>query len=590
MALSNPVNTKALQNEPVIGQHYLECGTEGCEKNCQFYCNLCHRPLCERCRDEHQKSPDTKNHEVVPYRQRKRQLPEEKCKVHQNKDIDIMCEDCQVPLCSKCAMQDHRKHALNDLETIYSERFTLCLDEIYKIHQYFLPTSQAIQKDVMKDTKEIKATMDKIRTSIKAEADILKSLVDTVTSDKIEQINKMEEAYIEKLQSQDATCKDYVSYLEDLVKEFHGYLSSTKLQNNTLIFSLVDRLNIRPIPETTKPVPPVFTAGQYSKEDVAKLLGRVTVPDTKPENREIKSTETASTHLKPTEKMKQEGEKSDVKKTLSLSFFVTKVREYTVLGVPNLTHLSQDKSGRFWGSDYRGTLVQIDFLGNQLHKIQTNGGYGYHTVTQYGDLIYKGNKKKVINRRTPKNAVTELIKTGDWTPISIHSSRINGDILVGMRKDEEANVIRYNKTGKEIQNIQRDNKGQKVYGDPHYITENINGDICTSDYDKQAVVVVNKSGQHRFSYKGQGSWFIPWGICTDLLGHILVCTTPVNVFYGIGNRDTVYLLDQDGQFLSLLLTEQQGINNLRGLSVDDENNLHVGQKDTNTVTVYKYLQ
>uniref|UniRef100_K1QU00 Tripartite motif-containing protein 2 n=1 Tax=Magallana gigas TaxID=29159 RepID=K1QU00_MAGGI len=442
----------------------------------------------------------------------------------------------------------------------------------------------------MKDTKEIKATMDKIRTSIKAEADILKSLVDTVTSDKIEQINKMEEAYIEKLQSQDATCKDYVSYLEDLVKEFHGYLSSTKLQNNTLIFSLVDRLNIRPIPETTKPVPPVFTAGQYSKEDVAKLLGRVTVPDTKPENREIKSTETASTHLKPTEKMKQEGEKSDVKKTLSLSFFVTKVREYTVLGVPNLTHLSQDKSGRFWGSDYRGTLVQIDFLGNQLHKIQTNGGYGYHTVTQYGDLIYKGNKKKVINRRTPKNAVTELIKTGDWTPISIHSSRINGDILVGMRKDEEANVIRYNKTGKEIQNIQRDNKGQKVYGDPHYITENINGDICTSDYDKQAVVVVNKSGQHRFSYKGQGSWFIPWGICTDLLGHILVCTTPVNVFYGIGNRDTVYLLDQDGQFLSLLLTEQQGINNLRGLSVDDENNLHVGQKDTNTVTVYKYLQ
>ncbi|XP_052684485.1 uncharacterized protein LOC128164594 [Crassostrea angulata] len=493
-------------------------------------------------------------------------------------------------MCSKCAMQDHRKHALNDLETIYSERFTLCLEEIYKIHQYFLPTSQEIQKDVMKDIKEIKATMDKIRTSIKAEADILKSLVDTVTSDKIEQINKMEGAYIEKIQSQDATCKNYVSYLEDLVKEFHGYLSSAKLQNNPLIFSLVDRFNIQPIPETTKSVPPVFTAGQHSKEDVTKLLGRVTVPETKPENREIKSMETASTHLKPTEKMKQEGEKSDVKKTLSLSFFVTKVREYTVLGVLNLSHLSQGKSGRFWCSDHRDTLVQTDLQWNQLQKIQTNGGYGYHTVTQDGDLIYKGNKKKVINRMTPKNAVTELIKTGYWESISIHSSHINWDILAGMKKKGEAKVTRYNKMGEEIQNIQRNSKGQKLYGDPHYITENINGDICTSDYNKKAVVVVNKSGQHRFSYTGQGSSFDAWGICTDLLGHILVCTTPVFDFLGTDNKDTVYLLDQDGQFLSRLLTPQQGINNPRGLCVDDEDNLHVGHRDTDTVTVYKYIQ
>ena len=112
--------------------------------------------------------------------------------------------------------------------------------------------------------------------------------------------------------------------------------------------------------------------------------------------------------------------------------------------------------------------------------------------------------------------------------------------------------------GKEIQNIQRDNKGQKLYGYPHCITENINGDICTSDINKNAVVVVNKSGQYRFSYTGQGLWFSPYGICTDVLGHILVCDS---------YSEYVHLLDQDGGFLSVVLSSQHGIKYPRGVCV-----------------------
>uniref|UniRef100_K1Q5A6 Tripartite motif-containing protein 2 n=1 Tax=Magallana gigas TaxID=29159 RepID=K1Q5A6_MAGGI len=477
--------SETVQDEPVIGQHYLVCGTEDCEKNCQFYCNDCHRSLCERCRDEHQKGMDTKIHEVVPYRERRRQLPVEKCKDHSNK---------------------------------------------------------------------------------------------------IKQVNKMEESLIEELHTQDNTYKDYISYLENLVKEFNGYLSSTELLKNPIIVSLVGLLNIQPIPETTKPVHPVFTAGQYSKEDVTKLLGGVTVPDIKPEVREIKYLNTASIQLKPTES----GEKQ--------TFSVTKVREYTVPGVKNVWHISLGKPGRLWLNDRHGNLVQTDQNGNQLKRTLTSGREeGYHTVTQDGDLIYKDLENKVINRITQNNTVIEyqFIKTKDWTPLSIYSSHINGDILVGMikgreakvtkynkTKGREAKVTKYNKTGEEIQNIKRDNKRKGLYGVPHYITENINGDICTSDYKERAVVVVNKSGQHRFSYTGQRLRFLPFSICTDLLGHILVCD-------GISN--TVHLLDQDGQFLSLLLTpEQHKIGCPRGMCVDTENNLYMGQYFTKTVSVYKY--
>ncbi|XP_052684904.1 tripartite motif-containing protein 3-like [Crassostrea angulata] len=566
-----------------MAQHYLVCGTEDCKRNCQFYCNPCHQRLCKRCRDEHQKSQDTKDHEVVPYKQRKPQLPEEKCNLHPKRNVEILCKECNVPLCAKCIfMKEHTGHQLDDLEEKYAEKVAFCRSEISKIQEYYLSTSQGLKKEIKEDVMAIKNTMDDIRNSIRAEAESLKELVDRVTSDKLEQANIMEESLLKTLKSQEKTYEDYTEYLEKLLKEFHSYKS---IDNIRVLFSDdFENLKIQSIPETTQPVLPVFTAGHFYKDEVSKLLGSVNFPNIKPDNRRIKPMEKASTQLKLTGKQtRRDVEKSDVKPTLSLSSSVTKVREYTVPGVGSVYHISLGKSGRLWASDAIGNLVQTDLQGNQLQKIKTNGGdEGYHTVTQDGDLIYTDRKNKVINRIKQNNTITKFIKTGDWEPISIHSSHINGDILVGMRKGGEAKVTRYNKTGKEIQNIQRGNKGRELYSDPHYITENINGDICTSDFNNRAVVVVNKSGQHRFSYTGQGSGFNPFGICTDRLGHIIVCN-------GYPRNNAFDILDQDGQFLSLLLTLQQGIQPY-GVCVDDENNLHVGQLYTTKVTVYKYLQ
>uniref|UniRef100_K1QBD4 Tripartite motif-containing protein 2 n=1 Tax=Magallana gigas TaxID=29159 RepID=K1QBD4_MAGGI len=566
---------------PPDAQHYLVCGTKDCEKNCLFYCNDCHQTLCQQCRDEHHKNKKTKNHEVVPYKQRKRPLPVEKCKIHPTRHIALLCEECQIPICSKCtATKEHRGHAFTDLEFVFDEKVSLkCHEEIAKIRNYFDPISQDLKKEITRDTTEMKKIIEDIRTYMRAEAESVKKLVDTITSDKIEQVDKIEQSLLQTLNGQNQQIDEYINYLNDSIKTYYGYLSPSNIEQ--LTFALKSQsLIIRPIPETSKPVLPVFTAGQHSKQDVAKLLGRITVPNTKPENRKIKPMENASTQLKTTGKQrKQDREKSDVKQTLCLSFSVTKVREYTVPGVYSVYHISLGKSGRLWVSDGDGDLVQTDLQGNQLQRIQTIGGYGYHTVTKDGDLIYTYRENKVINRITPDNTITEFIKTGDWEPLSIHSSHINGDILVGIIKDREGKVTRYNKTGTEIQNIQRDNKGQRLYGIPHYITENINGDVCVSDYTKQAVVVVDKSGQHRFSYTGQGLVFIPYGICTDVLGHILVCDD-------VSHK--VHLLDQDGQLLSLLLTPQQGVEHPCSVFVDDENNLWVGQWG-NIVTVYKYL-
>ncbi|XP_061186568.1 uncharacterized protein LOC133194680 [Saccostrea echinata] len=266
---------------------------------------------------------------------------------------------------------------------------------------------------------------------------------------------------------------------------------------------------------------------------------------------------------------------------------ITKVREFSVYGVESVSHISLDQSGKLWISDNNENLIQTDQQGNQLQgdqlqrRIKTNGeDEGYHAVKQDGELVFTDRYKRVVNRITVNNYIVKFIKTGDWEPISVYSSHINGDILVGMVKGKKAKITRYNKTGDKILDIQKKNLIQRLYGEPHYITENQNGDICVSDNDKEAVVVVNKSGHYRFSYRGQQEKFLPQGICTDALGHILVCD-----FYD----SSIHLLDQDGQFLFLLLKEQPGVSSPQCVCVDKDDNLYVGKNMHTTVTVYKYL-
>ena len=118
--------------------------------------------------------------------------------------------------------------------------------------------------------------------------------------------------------------------------------------------------------------------------------------------------------------------------------------------------------------------------------------------------------------------------------------------------------MRYDSTGQHKQTIpEKINTTQTLYQMPKFVTENNNGDVVVSDFERGAVTVTSYEGIHRFSYKGPplGSKLlpifplpdkdiVPFGICTDALSNILVCDLLT---------ETVQMLSQDGQFLKYLL-------------------------------------
>jgi hypothetical protein len=154
-----------------------------------------------------------------------------------------------------------------------------------------------------------------------------------------------------------------------------------------------------------------------------------------------------------------------------------------------------------------------------------------------------------------------------------------------MNRNRDWKVTRYSKDGEKLQDIQRDHKERILYKSITYLTENINGDICVSDSYAGQVVVVTRSGQYRFSYPGGHSYegFHLNGICTDTLGHIIVC---YNVF---GFSGKVNLLSEDGRLL-MSLGPNQDQPAAQAVCVDDQHNLWVKQQRSNVVSVYRYLE
>uniref|UniRef100_K1QI68 Tripartite motif-containing protein 3 n=1 Tax=Magallana gigas TaxID=29159 RepID=K1QI68_MAGGI len=202
----------------------------------------------------------------------------------------------------------------------------------------------------------------------------------------------------------------------------------------------------------------------------------------------------------------------------------------------------------------------------------------YRYITRQDALTDQSRVMKSLSEITTPG--TEKPQQGNQCLLKLMSPP---ELLHSLTLTDTSKVIRYNQSGQLTQTIQHDNTGQGLYSKPNYITENNNGDVVVSV--SSAVVVTERGGRYRFSYRGHLSESVlrPRGICTDALSHILVCDVEAK---------TVQMLDKDGQFLSHLMTESQEMGEPWSLSYDvNTHRLWVGSgsRDNNKVCVYRYI-
>jgi DNA-binding beta-propeller fold protein YncE len=241
-----------------------------------------------------------------------------------------------------------------------------------------------------------------------------------------------------------------------------------------------------------------------------------------------------------------------------------------------------------WVSGPNKTIRRVDVHGSVRDTVTTtcktwpNG----ITVTRQGEMMYIDYHNRSVNLARHSRPETLITAPQGWHPDKLCCTK-SGDILVSMGTTDNSQhkIVRYQ--GCTVtQEIYKGEDGKPIYKEGPcllFLVENNNGDVCASDNNAKAVVVVNKSGRVRFRYDGtpvkRKKAFNPRNIVTDSMSQIIVADR---------SNDCLHILDQNGQFLRCV--DNCGLDRPVGLSVDTEGRLWVGLRGSGKVKVIQYMK
>ncbi|XP_062616468.1 uncharacterized protein LOC134278166 [Saccostrea cucullata] len=542
----------------------------------QMHCDTCLVNLCKACVGEHISTDESKDHKVVKFQSRKSTPLYPRCTSHNKQQCTMHCDKCGNPVCTKCLassqhLGQHLGHKLSEILQIAEEKKDKIIKGVIELRETIYPTYQDIASDVQNRMSQLEKEYGDLSTAITKHGEDWHREIDKLVKKLKAEVDEIKSTQLQTLQKH---LDEINKTMSDIKDEIDSNNIATDTNDLSKLFSVTPMANTciyRNLPQKLEPVFPKLIPGKI--QELGKLFGALS-----------SSSLTSDKHgysMKTPQKSTEAGSSPQVKQLLDEPEIVTTID--TGYGfLYNVACLSDEE---IWTSGPNSTMKLYGInQGSLLKSIRTKSRNRPHdiAVTKSGDLVYTDNKNRTVNI-VKNEKIEEVIRLQNWEPRGVCSTS-SGDLLVIIGSDDltETKVVRY-AGSTEKQTIEFDDKGEPLYSsDSDYITENRNLDICVSDCEAKAIVVVNQAGKLIFRYTGhtpapKNQPFYPQGIATDSQSHILTADY---------NNECVHIIDQDGQFLRYI---DCGLSEPWGLCIDTNDNLFVAQLGNSQVKKIKYL-
>nr|XP_019927270.2 tripartite motif-containing protein 3 [Crassostrea gigas] len=528
-----------------------------------LYCDICKKHVCKACVGEHF-SDESTEHKVMPFKSLGSATT---CQKHSSKICELYCEQCNIPICLQCiSCGEHEQHKkVNILENFETKKAVLKrdlqeLEESIDLKYREIAINISDQKtDLNKNSRKLKIAIDKHGEDMHREIDIM---IQKLKSD----LDEIDSKQLVVLTKQENDIKRTISEITEIISDLKKQLNS----NNVNIVSSYKSRNaeFRRLPPKLTGCLPSFTAHNIKREQLYQQFGSLTESS-------IKTEEHGYTMDSP----KAESSPPD-RPLIDVPRIITEINTEQ-RGIDSVSCLSDEQ---IWTHGDENIMKLYNLRGELVKSVRTKSGNAPYdiAVTRSGDLVYADSDDRSVNI-VKKTHIQTVIRVQGWRPSRVCSS-FSGDLLIIMNSDDkQVKVARYSGST-EKQCIQFNHKGKPLFSSGiyiKYICENRNQDMCVSDSQASAIVVVSQTGKLRFTYTGPPSTtkgsFYPIGITTDSQGRIL--TTDYT-------NKCIHIIDQDGQFLRYI--DNCHVQDPRGLCVDSRDNLFVAEYDTGKVKKIQY--
>nr|XP_034310782.1 uncharacterized protein LOC109621220 [Crassostrea gigas] len=527
-------------------------------------CDICDNYLCSPCVGKHL-SDLSKEHKMVPFEKRGSTT---KCQKHSSKICELFCKQCNIPICVKCASsKEHIGHEFIEIVETLENQKEIILNDLQELEKTVYPKYQEIASILPVMKADLNENSKKLIKAIDKHGEDLHREIDTIIKKLKSDLDEMDSNYLTVLNKQENEITRNISEIKQSIADLKKLLHSNDVSLASAYKSRNDEF--RRLPPKLTATLPKFTPEKINKEQLYQLFGSLSALSIKTEE-----------HRYTMDSPDAESSPPD-RPLINVPRVITEIN--TEFGHNNpLRHVSCQCNGNIWTCGGDKMMRLYNLRGELVKSVQTKSGNRPEDIaeTGSGDLVYSDKNDRTVNI-IKDTSIQTVIRLQGWRPLSFCCT-LSGDILVVVNSDngEQTKVVRYFGST-EKQSIQYNNKGEPLYSTSvfKYICENRNLDICVSDYDARAVVVVNQAGKLRFTYTGNSSSATlgcPRDITTDSESHILIADS----------SNCIHILDQDGQFLRFIDNCQ--LQSLWGLCVDSRDNLFVAQFYSGKVKKIKY--
>lgn len=539
-----------------------------CPEVVVIHCGSCQVNLCAQCLSTHIDRNKSLKHEIVPYTSQlvKPEADIQKCQDHPKQQCDLFCQDCGVPICSRCLTGNHKRHGAVDLEEICeTTRSTVKedLEELRKFRKEYEKVVGESKEELAKYIEESDKERDSLKELGKQWHQMIDKVIDKVGKDMDEIIQsdtKCLQDNTEEIQSALQDVKDSIKANEDILQDdrFTRLLSYASKND---AFRIIPS---RPAIKTAKIVPVNVKEGDI----IPKLI-----------------------HFQRSIRTKLPG--YSLNKTGDVSSISTK----SLLPEPELiatvkTNCKQlkgichNEDDRVWVYGTDEILREVDITGTVQNCITAISKNSQKDIAKnkMGEIVFSHLSDECVNI-VREGKISKLLDLSGWIPFGV-TFNADDDLMVCMRREDyQESKVGIFSQGKLKKEIQFDETGKPLFSASRnnmYIKENANRDICVSDWNACAVIVLKSSGELRFRYTGNLSrsfkQFYPHGIVTDNYCRILVVDR---------KNDCLHVIDRNGKFLTYITCSLQ---DPYVLSMDPDENVWVGEYDTGCVKVIRYLE
>uniref|UniRef100_A0A8W8NVG1 B box-type domain-containing protein n=1 Tax=Magallana gigas TaxID=29159 RepID=A0A8W8NVG1_MAGGI len=523
-----------------------------------MYCEVCHIHLCKACEGEHL-SDSSKDHRVVPVKQSRSTLNLPMCSKHPIKQCKYHCEQCDIDICRKC-IRKHPGHQIVEILQNSEDKEEVLQTELQESEKSIHPKYEEIAYNISKQIADLSKNSEILTPAIKQQGEVWQREIDAIITNLKTDVEENESKHLVILNKQEdeiiRTISEITQIITDLMKLLD--LKDDSKSRNAELRKLppepkLSLSNLRPQEIHTDQL--IDQSGSQSEQD--------------------NNVPTQGAECSPPDRSLL-----DVPRVIA-AIDTGYEYQYGVACLNDTDILTHGNSNIMKLYNLHGELVRSIQTESRNHPSDI-------AVTRNGDIVYTDYKNGTVNI-VKDTRIETVIRLERWKPLNVCST-YSGDLLVVMNSDDDKHtkVVRYSGST-EKQTIQFDRrKSRPLYSSgglfsTKYICENRNLDICVSDREANAVVVVNQAGKLRFTYTGPPSTpkesFSPLGITTDSQSRIMIADW---------DNDCIHILDQDGQFIRYI--DNCHVLGPSGLSVDSKDNLFVADDASKVKKIQYYMQ